>query len=629
MLIAALTVGLCSIAASATPLASNEREARRAKILARIQQDAAKRAQDLLAATQGKAVRDFTNAALGVLVAGEDPKIAERLLDHAFSLQDMSRESPTFGYVPWTEGDLDIKLDPNSIEFATHSMGPILLVYGDKLSDSFKRRTKLHIKAAFEALRSHHPPVWYTNIFLMNTVNMLLMGQAVGDKKAQADGSAQLDTWLDYTRQAGIHEYDSPIYYGVDLDSLYIAYRLCDKPEVKAKLKAVLDLFWSDMCANYFPANKRLSGPQSRNYDFLGGAGGLSAFYWLEGLLDADPNGGSAYLYLGSGPEGYRPSADTLALASLRERVIKSTWDTKPGGDRYSYMTRDFVIGGASGYYEPQERPISVELASKKGLPVIVVIPDTFDSPYGKAKIIDACGHSKPFHWPLHPTCVQEKGTLMALLDLNPAGLKSWERGKRDEVVPVETLATNVILPAKADSILLDGKPVSTASPFKKKAKAGSVVGIREGKAGVAIRIFAAEGLHAGPGFEPRTSVEAEFVLQADKDGLESGALRYSVYHYRGEAMKLKEPATRVGLLISAAPCKTDADLVKLMDSLKAASIDDHVSRRSWQVRAKIGELSLEAGVDLAKREPLYRRVNGRSIQIERLMVNGADLALR
>ena len=250
-------------------------------------------------------------------------------------------------------------------------------------------------------------------------------------------------------------------------------------------------------------------------------------------------------------------------------------------------------------------------------------------SAYGTANIIDARGHSKPFHWPLHPTSVQEKGTLMALLDLNPAGLKSWERGKRDEVVPVETLATNVILPAKADSILLDGKPVSAAAPFKKKAKAASVIGVREGKAGVAIRVFAADGIQDGPGFKPRTILDPEFVLQADRDGLESGALRYSIYHYRGEAKKLRESATRVGLLISAAPCKTDADLINLMDSLKTASIDDHISRRTWQVRAKIGDLTLEAGVDLAKREPLYRRVNGKSIQIERLMVNGADLALR
>jgi hypothetical protein len=238
---------------------------------------------------------------------------------------------------------------------------------------------------------------------------------------------------------------------------------------------------------------------------------------------------------------------------------------------------------------------------------------------YGTADILDARGHSKTIRWPLGPICVQRDGTLVALAGLNPAGVESWERGKKGEPIPAELLATELALPAKADSILLNGKPVSVAAPFKKKAKSTSVVGIREGKAGVAIRIFAAEGC---ADFEP------EFVLQADKDGLESGALRYTVYHYRGASIKFKGKTARVGLLISAAPCKTDADLVELMSTLKKAAIDDHVSRRTWQVRATIGDLTLEAGVDLAKREPLYRRVNGKSVEVERLMVNGVDMAL-
>jgi hypothetical protein len=238
---------------------------------------------------------------------------------------------------------------------------------------------------------------------------------------------------------------------------------------------------------------------------------------------------------------------------------------------------------------------------------------------YGTANITDSDGHSKTIRWPLDPTCVQEKGTLLALAGLDPAGVESWERGKKGRPMPAELLATELALPAKADSILLDGKAVSVTAPFRKKAKAASVVGIREGKAGVAIRIFAAQGCED---FEP------EFVLQADKDGLELGALRYSVYHYRGASIKLKEKTGRVGLLIAAAPCKTDADLIKLMDSLEKASIEDHVSRRTWQVRAKVGGLTLEAGADLANREPLYRRVNGKTFTTERLMVNGVNVAL-
>ncbi len=237
---------------------------------------------------------------------------------------------------------------------------------------------------------------------------------------------------------------------------------------------------------------------------------------------------------------------------------------------------------------------------------------------YGTANILEARGRSKTISWPLNPVCVQEKGTLLALAGLSPAGVESWPHGRKDEPVRAEMLATELALPAKGDSILLDVKPVSTAAPFKRKAKAASVVGIRKGKAGVAVRIFAAQGCE---------DFEAEFVLWADKDGLESGAVRYTVYHYRGEPVRLK-PA-RVGLLIASAPCKTDDDLVALVDTLKKASIDDHVSRRTWQVRATVGELTLEMGADLAHHEPLYRRVNGKTFAAKTLGVNGVDLGLR
>jgi hypothetical protein len=231
---------------------------------------------------------------------------------------------------------------------------------------------------------------------------------------------------------------------------------------------------------------------------------------------------------------------------------------------------------------------------------------------YGTANISEARGHSEAIHWPLNPVCVQEKGMLLALARLDPAGASSWPHERKGKPVRAALLATELVLPAKASSILLDGKPVPAAAPFKKKAKAASVVGVREGKVGVAIRVFAVQGCED---FEP------EFVLQG-----ESGAIRYTVYHYRGEPVKLKEKTVRVGLLVASAPCKTDDDLVALMNGLKKASIDDHVSRRTWQVRAKAGELTLEMGADLARHEPLYRRVDGKAFASERLTVDGVDL---
>jgi len=619
MLIAAAVIGLSLLTAefqdtaqttpAIKPLSPAKREARRAKMLDQLKITAAKRAEELLAPGAVADVRDMTNTAFAVLAAGADPKLAEKLLDHAYSLQDMDPSSPTYGYIPWREGDTDIRRDPNSIEFATQSMGPILLSYSDLLSTSFKEKLKPHITAAFSALRLHHPPIWYTNIYLMNTVNMILMGEAVKDMKAAADGYAQLDKWIEYTSEAGIHEYDSPVYYGVDLESLRLGYLLAAQPERKAKFKAILDLYWSDMCVNFFSANKRLAGPQSRNYDFLGGTGLLTPNFWIEGLIDGDFPGGSAYLYFTSGEDGYHPDSKILSLSAIPERIIRSRWDTKPGGDRYCYMTPDFTIGCSSMYYEPQDRPIAIELASSKpNFPIITLQADHFDAPYGKARIIDGCGHSKPFHWPLNPLAIQEKGFMLVMLDLDPSKINP----------PSSTFATNIILPAKADEITLDGKPIATDKPFELSATIESIVGVHEGNSGVAMRIFSTENcLHSEPVLK----------LQAEEQGLESGALRFTAYHHNGGAQKLSNTHILVGILFLADHCETESDFANLLTRMKNVTIEEHRDKGAWQVRVKEGDTTLEAGRAIDTRSILYRRVNGSPWETELLKVNETDLA--
>jgi hypothetical protein len=116
-----------------------------------------------------------------------------------------------------------------------------------------------------------------------------------------------------------------------------------------------------------------------------------------------------------------------------------------------------------------------------------------------------------------------------------------------------EEVATNIVLPAGADQIMLDGAAVSAAKPFEKPAGPESVVGVREGSAAVAIRIFYADG------------EQPQFVLRADKEGLRWGAARYTVYHH------LKEQKIRVGLLIRAAKCSSDTQFADLMRMVREA----------------------------------------------------------
>ena len=88
---------------------------------------------------------------------------------------------------------------------------------------------------------------------------------------------------------------------------------------------------------------------------------------------------------------------------------------------------------------------MSWELFSQPGTPVISIVPDTLDSPYGKIKIHGKDGHNKPKHPPLHASVVQSRGEVLGLLDLDPHHEKE-----------LGSFATNVVFPTAVDFVLLD-----------------------------------------------------------------------------------------------------------------------------------------------------------------------------
>src|SRR5581483_1885277 len=455
-------------------------------------------------------------------------------------LQDM-----TTGAVPWQVGHPEIN-DANAIEFACQSVGPMLLHYGHSLSPAFRQEMRPHIRAAFTAMRNHKVPVSYTNIFLMKTVNLMLMGESIGDDEAASDGYSMLDQWIEYTEQNGIHEFDSPTYYSVDLNSLNMGLRFAKRPEIRGKFRAILDYFWTDIAANYFAGRQDLSGAHSRDYDFLAGNGRLLLHAWLDGLRDAPytekPDMEMVYVLENALADGYRPGAKILELAETPERIVVSRWDVKPERVRYNYVTPGFAMGHANGDYNAQDKMISVELASgKDNFPAITVVPDANDQPYGKVKSKDRSGHNKPTHLPLHPKIVQEKAMLRAVLNL-------------EKLTPESAL--NIVLPAKADRIVLDGEVIQANQPFEKAGGPASVVGVREGNVAVAIRIFHADG------------AEPKFVLKADGESLRWGAARYAVYP------RSHDKNVRIGMVMIAAACGSDREFANLIRRARDAKPD-------------------------------------------------------
>ena len=590
----------------ATPLPE---AARLATIAARVETGCRSFEQGLAGPNPQPSVRQLTACALGWLELGEAPARAETLVRHAFGLQDMDRASAGYGTVPWQEGHPEIK-DPNAIEFTMQPVGVILLRHGGKLSDAFQQEARPHVAAAIAAIRRHTVPLKYSNIYLMKLVNLLLLGQASGDDQALAEGRANFEAWLGFTRTNGLTEYDSPTYSPIQADCLALAHNLTRDPALRVRLKAALDFYWADLAVNYFPGRQTMTGPASRNYDFLFGDANVDYAYYLAGLRSLPP----AETYLSDMVRawtvarmgGYWPAPDLLALATRPERTVRSRFGPEPGQDRYVWLTPDFTIGSACASSGPQDKPICVELTSARKLPVLSFVVDALDAPYGLVRSTDRGGHSKPHHLPHLSATVQEQGFLLALIGLSPA-VREGE---------FTNLASNLVLPVRAGQLVLDGQPVDTTGPFALAATAHSVVGLREGNAAVAVRIFSAEGC---AGQTP--SWRLEF------DGNDPGAGRLMVRHYVGPERKLAGTGGRCGVLVLAARCETQGEFAAFLRRAAAVELAESTQDGIWQVKARSGAVELEAGLDLQQQTIALRRVNGRQWKPEILSLNHRNLA--
>ena len=123
----------------------------------------------------------------------------------------------------------------------------------------------------------------YTNMYLMASVEAVLYGELVLYARSglfdqstvqRAHVSVEVgyemwDKWIDYTSKSGIHEFVSPTYTNVQLGILYQGYIYVRPLVRRLQFEQALDYIWAEIAANYYSPSATLSGPHSRDYDFL------------------------------------------------------------------------------------------------------------------------------------------------------------------------------------------------------------------------------------------------------------------------------------------------------------------------------------------------------------------------
>ena len=509
------------------------------------------------------------------------------------------------------------------------------------------------------------PDVSYSNMYMMGMVNCILIGEAPGINRtlgaaAAAHGYDLVEAWLTYASTAGNHEFDSPTYYWVQMNALTIGCLYASKP---AKLCAILEHEWADVAANFFAPTETLSGPHSRDYDFLFGRGALQVHTYVNGLGEHPPvceykdshcerttDSQNALVLLNTlkvvAGAGYSPAAATLALAALPVREVRSRWlgqnrtannESAARGDRYNYIVSGrYALGSTSSDYftnthtryypSPQDKPLALDfgvanMSQRKPVPSLTLSHDWRDSPYGHWYEPTT---DKASHLAAHPGIVQHRNVLLATTALHPG-----EQLDGFDLTSFESLATNLILPhAAASAVLLRGRPFALpTTPFVAPLGVGDTLALRVSGTCVALRVIEADGC---AGQAPALA------LKGDADGIDLGAMRLAAYHYRGPASPLQGSShVRAAFALLVDECAADDALGRLSDELAAADVKTSVSaNKVWRVEARLRGTDLEVTRDVS--EPhcarwscvLRRSINGTPVaQAPLLSVNGNDVA--
>jgi hypothetical protein len=446
-----------------------------------------------------------------VLTLCESRRLPERvqpLLETAARMQNRDRGSRGYGNFRWRWRDGDVQ-DANAVEFCMQHGVLLRLRHWEALPAATRAiLDDIYALAVVGCLR-HTVPESYTNIALMNAQNLVLLGEALGQPEVLAEGKSRLEQICLYTAEAGIHEYASPTYYGVDLDCLLVLKACARDPAVRQLTEVLLELFWEDLAANWFAPGGRLGGTHSRDYDYLRGLGYLDQHLRSAGWLPAEPDKLTVLQTIAA----WTLPAELGERNRSYPRTVHQRWGHGAMEARLLQVFPDVALSTSGAAYGNMDLPLTLDFAGDRSAVRGYFIADARRDPYGQKKIPAGGGHEKTVH--LQPFWVgAQRGT-------DALGLAIY----RDHDYPAQppTLESHFVLPSAVDGIwvgeaqvvLQNGQPQCWPLPD------GTAVVVRKGTAAAGVRLPWSRGLDGQPA-----------VAALVYDGNEHGAMRVTVGHH-------------------------------------------------------------------------------------------------
>jgi hypothetical protein len=418
-------------------------------------------------------------------------------------------------------------------------------------------------------------PESYTNIALMNAENLILLGETLNRPEVLREGKERLSDICHYTWECGIHEYDSPTYYGVNLECLMLLRQFARDSEVREQTDALLDIFWADLAGNWYAPAGKLGGARSRDYDYLRGLGILDSYVFMAGWLPEDTPRVS--VPLPALLTDWRPDPRYLAMNGQYPRLVEQRYGSGLLDVRTMYATPGIALSTAGSNYGSMDLPLCVDFAqSDRNAVRGYFIPDARRDPYGKKRIPAGGGHEKTLHLTPFWAGIQRRADALGLVVY------------RDHDYPANppSLESHFVFPANLDEVRVGEEIVSLAEgkPFFRELVPGEAVFLRQGKALAGIRVPWTRGLDGN--IAPVALVH---------DGNSHGAARITVGHHSFWGLDSTEGKPGAAFWIRVADDLGDAEQAAWRAALSTSSAEattegDNIS---VQVAGSDGPLTL------------------------------------
>ncbi len=461
--------------------------------------------------------RRLFSAALAYCEADRDLDRLPALFEAAAAMQDRDPAAASFGNFRWQRSEESVR-DFNAVEFCMRSAAPVWLRHRESLPEAARAELRTLLEHSVEACLRHRVAPAYTNITLMNASNLILLGEALGRPEVVAEGRERLDTFCVYTWEAGVHEFDSPVYYGVDLDALLLLHELTAGAEVRAQAEAFLELLWRDVALNWFAPAQRLAGAHSRSNDYLRGHGGVEGHAWMADWFDEPRMPRIAPAICGwEPPQGLRQ----IAQGRL-PRLVRQSWGLGDEEARTHYLLPDVTLSTAGAHFGPDDVPLTVDFAaSGRDGGRCYLIPDARQDPFG-TNTLTLGPHAKALHSRPFIATAQRTTDALALAVYRDDDLIGDPRA----------LATHFVMPRDVDACWIGDEQIALEEDaFTVRLDAGKSLAIKRGDAVTVVRVLLAQGFDG-----------AGAPVALAWDGGDAPAMRLTIDHTAGATDPLAEP---------------------------------------------------------------------------------------